>query len=248
MICSYLPRCLRGLCQCWHWWEGLSLPWHSPESFQKRRVSPEGIHEPNCSLSTVSTVSLSELMPPPLGPKLITAVFLLLSAKRSNFSLKGIDGHHVCHSCHWVHKAYTNSLVSHNVPFSFLFFSIPFLSPCSPHSHISCPRHHIQVSRSHRKVLSREGKVEQLRKTLGTADGKSICLTLVGVFAKWKQTCSEPSFSALALSEIAKININGRANVSVLREKEKNKKERKGRKRTRKKDTVKRTTLPLWFN
>lgn len=60
--------------------------------------------------------------------------------------------------------------------FSFLFFSIPLLSPCSPHSHLSCPRHHIQVSRSHRKVLSRKGRVEQLP-YLGTADGKSICLT-----------------------------------------------------------------------
>lgn len=131
--------------------------------------------------------------------------------------------------------------------FSFLFFSIPFLSPCSPHSHISCPGHHIQVSRSHRKVLSREGRVEQLPH-LGTADGKTICLTLVGAFAEWKPTYSEPSFSALALSEMAKINVNGRANISVLREKEKNKKERKGRERARKKDTVKGSALTLWFN
>ena len=47
------------------------------------RANPEGVHEPSCSLSAVSTVSSCEPAPP-LGLKLTTAVFLLLSAKRSN--------------------------------------------------------------------------------------------------------------------------------------------------------------------
>ena len=107
--------------------------------YSQENYSPESFREPTpkrggwvlrASMnpivpSAVSTVSLSELMPPPLGPKLITAVFLLLSAKRSNSSLKSIDGHRVCYFCHWVHKAYTNSLVSLNVPF---FFSLLFHS------------------------------------------------------------------------------------------------------------------------
>lgn len=140
LVYCCLPTCLRGLCQCWHWWEEFCLRWHRPESF--REPTPKrGGWVLRASMnpivpSAVSTVSLSELMSPPFGPKLITAVFLLLSAKRSNPSLKGIDGHRVCHSCHWVHKAYTNS-VSLNVPFFFslLFHSFP-LSLLSSFTHL----------------------------------------------------------------------------------------------------------------